>query len=90
MCSVLHHSLSMHIPILLCPRMPMETESPSICDGLRGHRCLCLREGNCVASLFVRFFTSLLMSTQIKMTIQSEGSEAQSPPTYSISREKKM
>lgn len=38
------------------------------------------RGENCVASLFVRFFTSLLMSTQIKMTIQSEGSEAQSPP----------
>lgn len=51
---------------------------------------LSLREENCVASLFVRFFTSLLMSTQIKMTIQSEGSEARSPPTYSISREKKM
>lgn len=38
------------------------------------------RGENCVASLFVRFFTSLLTSTQIKMTIQSEGSEAQSRP----------
>lgn len=51
---------------------------------------LSLWGGNCIASLFVRFFTSLLMSTQIKMTILSEGSEAQSPPTYSISWERKM
>lgn len=81
MCSVLRHSLKMSIPTLPCPRMPMETESPCICDAWRGHQCLCLCErGNCDASLFVRFFTSLLMSTQIKMTIQCEGSEAQSPP----------
>lgn len=48
------------------------------------------RGENCVASLFVRVFTSLLMSTQIKMTIQSEGSESTIAPTYSISWEKKM
>lgn len=41
---------------------------------------LSLRGENCVASLFVRFFTSLVMSTQIKMTIQSGGVEAQLPP----------
>lgn len=48
------------------------------------------RGGNCVASLFVRFYTSLLMSTQIKMTVQTEGSRAQSSLTHSISWEKKM
>ncbi len=41
---------------------------------------LSLRGQNCVASLFVRVFTSLLMSAQIKMTIQSEGRESTFAP----------
>lgn len=36
---------------------------------------------NCAASLFVRFFTSLVMSTQIKLIAQFEASEAQSSPS---------
>lgn len=51
-----------------------------VMPGERTPVSLSARGENCVASLFVRFFTSLLTSTQIKMTIQSEGSEAQSPP----------
>lgn len=50
---------------------------------------LSLPEENCVASLFVRFFTSLLMSTQIKMTIQSLGSDAQSPPLIPFHEKRK-
>lgn len=43
---------------------------------------LFLRGENCAASLFVRFFTSMVMSTQIKMTVLYEGSEAQSCPHH--------
>lgn len=41
---------------------------------------LSLPRQNSAVGLFVRLFTSLLMSARIKMSAQSGGSEAQSPP----------
>lgn len=50
---------------------------------------LSLPRQNSAAGLFVRLFTSLLMSTRIKMSAQSGGSEAQSPPPHIIKSEQK-
>ena len=92
MCSVLRHPLNMSIPTLPCPRMPIETESPRrVRRSQRTPVSLSLGgEKNCAASLFVRFFTSLLMSTHIKMTVHSEGSGAQltpnPPPLFHFTR----
>lgn len=54
------------------PPFVMLRERTPVSLSLPGH--------NCVASLFVEFFTLLLMSTRIKMTVQSGVSEAHSPP----------
>lgn len=65
MCSELRHSLNITIPTLVCPRMPMEAESLSICDANRGHQCLCLCEGGklcCQLVCQVLHFTALVYS----------------------------
>lgn len=83
--SVLRHSLNMSIPTFLRPRMPLKQKAPAFMMHSEDTSVFV-----CAACLFVRFFTSLLMSAQINMAIQKEGREAQSAPTYSVSWEKKM
>lgn len=91
MCPVLRHASKMNSPALVCPRMPMETKSPPFFLTLweETPMSLSLPRQNSAAGLFVRLFTSLLMSTRIKMRAQSRGSEAQSPPPHIIKSEQK-
>lgn len=77
MCSLLRHSLNTSIHTLLCLR---KRKVPAF--GTHRGFCPCEEKTVLPTCLFVRFCTSLLMSSQIKMTIQSEGSEAQFPHPY--------
>lgn len=78
----------MSIPTSLCPRKPMETQSRSICDAITEDSSVFVSAlENCVVSLFVRIFTSLLVSAQIKMTIQSGAGQAQSTRIVSFHEE---
>lgn len=81
------------LPCVSVSQNAHRNREPTVWDALRRDTetptSLSLPRQSSAAGLFVRLFTSLLMSTWIKMSAQSEGSEAQSPPPHIIKSEQK-